>query len=731
MSDRVLGWLRASTALLVFSGYLALTTVRGYPTALLLIPALLIALCPLAERVDARFPIYRSVTRAVTIAFGCFIPLMWFSLGMLDGVIALTIFIQAYTMLHRKDERNYYHLFLMALFLLLAASVQQPEPAIGIVMALFLIGGTWSFLALRIHEELRIHGGNAIARVMEAPGGAPAPARPASPFDAGLIATVTLLSFGSVLLTALLFFLTPGIEAGVLGRNNATIAQTGISQTVDLTGGMFVQEDPSPVMHVGFPGEPGGRYSGDRDMYWRVSTLPRYVRSRWERRSISAHYEPGVPPLFPADFGHAFRDNDPLAVEREPRPGARLIAQRVYMDDVPEQGIPALDRVVSLRVEGRPRNTKVSWDGNQDFTVNLTTNGARRITYEAESEVRRADAAALREADPDYAAHMDERDLQLLTYHELLPQTQELVRRVVADAPTPYDQATALQAWLSGPDFEYSLSLPPLPNVYAIDSFINQVRLGHCELFASALALMLRSLDIPTRVVSGYRGGEWSDPDGAYVVRASMAHLWVEVYFVGHGWVVFDPSPRAADDAASALGQFRKWISWAGLRAKMFWYQQVVGFDRTVQLQRARDFSLGLVRWFQGLDGDTAVAAGPHRGIPWREIALGAAMLGGLALLWRLRRDADPVQTLTPDQARAVRLYRRLGRILARLGIPVRGRSAEEVLGACAGHPLIDRDGVAAVVLAYQETRFGMRPLSRAEYTRLARQVRALGRMRA
>lgn len=731
MPDRVLAWLRVSTATLVFSGYLALTTVRGYSTMLLLIPAILIALAPLAERIDARYPIYRSATRAITIAFGCFIPLLWYSLGMLDGVIALTIFIQAYTMLHRKDERNYYHLFLMALFLLLAASVQAPEPAIGIVMALFLIGGTWSFLSLRIHEELRQHGEGSVARMVDLPGGAPAPARPAPLFDAGLIATVTLLSVGSVVLTALIFFFTPGIEAGVLGRANTPIAQTGISQTVDLSGGSTIFEDPSPVMHVSFPDEPDGRYDGAAGMYWRITSLPRYARSRWERKGLTAHYEPGVPPLFPRDFGHMMQNTDPLAIKRPPQDGARLVTQSIYMDDVPDQGIPALDLVVSLEIDGRPRNTKISWDGNQDFTVNLTTNGARRITYEAVSEAVQHTPDSLRAAPDDFAQHLDARDFELLTYHELLPQTQELARSIVAQADNTYDRAMALQTWLSGPDFEYTLNLPPLPSVYAIDSFINQVRMGHCELFASALALMLRSQGIPTRVVSGYRGGEWSEPDGAYVVRASMSHLWVEVFFPGAGWVVFDPSPRSGEQDASALGQFRRWMSWAGLRAKMFWYQQVIGFDRTVQLQRLRDFSLGFVRWFQGTDEGEAAVATPYTGIPWRNVALGATLLGLSGWMWRQRRSGPRLPALTPDQARAVRLYRRLCHLLSRHGCAPAGKSADEILRECAALPLLDGETVATIVTAYEEARFGERPMPVQEYRRLRKQLRALNRLHA
>lgn len=733
MGSRVHTWLRASTAVLVFSGYLALTTVRGYSMLLLWLPALLILLAPVAERIDRRYKVYRTVSFAITVAFGCFIPLMWFSLGILDGVITLTIFIQAYTMLHVKEERNFYHLYLMALFLLLAACVQSPEPAIGLVMAMFMISAIWAFLSLRIHEEMREHDSHELGKIVPLPGAAIRRQGSTSPIDAGLIVSVTMLSLASVALTVVLFVLTPGVEAGVLGRNSNTIAQTGISQTVDLTGGMSIQNDPSPVMHVQFPDEPDGRYEGQGGLYWRVTTLPRFVRSSWERRGLDEHYEPNVPRLFTRDLRQA-RDADPLTVERKEKPLARLVRQNIYMDDVPDQGIPALDLVVKLHVQGNPRSMKVSWDGNQDFTVNLTTPGARRISYEVYSEVDQPSAEELRSASSDYAAYFTEPDLEELTYQNLLPQTRELVTQQTQGQTNAYDKATALNAWLSGPAFEYTLNIPPLPESFAVDSFINEVRRGHCELFGSALTLMLRSEGIPARVVSGYRGGDWSEPDGAYVVRASMAHLWVEVFFPEYGWVVFDPSPRTALDDISTMGSVRRWISWIGLRSKMFWYQQVIGFDRTTQIEQLRELSLNFVQWFQALDDpttETAAAPAPYAGLPWRGILGGAIILMLLSVLWRRDRSRRVHRRLTADQSRAVHLYRQVGRALASHGLRVEGKTAEELWRDAARIPGIDLATIREVLDIYLASRFGARTLESKKYRALKRRIRQAMRLRA
>jgi len=94
--------------------------------------------------------------------------------------------------------------------------------------------------------------------------------------------------------------------------------------------------------------------------------------------------------------------------------------------------------------------------------------------------------------------------------------------------------------------YRYTLHLPTTAPKDPLANFLFERKEGHCEYFASAMAVMLRSLAIPSRVVNGFRGGEFNDLNGQYVVRASDAHSWVEAYFPGHGWVGFDPTPASS-----------------------------------------------------------------------------------------------------------------------------------------------------------------------------------------
>jgi len=90
-------------------------------------------------------------------------------------------------------------------------------------------------------------------------------------------------------------------------------------------------------------------------------------------------------------------------------------------------------------------------------------------------------------------------------------------------------------------EFKYSLNIPPSQN--PIKDFLFKWREGHCEYFASSMAIMLRHLGIPARVVNGFKRGDFNPTGRYYVVREKDAHSWVEVYIKGKGWLAFDPTP--------------------------------------------------------------------------------------------------------------------------------------------------------------------------------------------
>jgi len=139
---------------------------------------------------------------------------------------------------------------------------------------------------------------------------------------------------------------------------------------------------------------------------------------------------------------------------------------------------------------------------------------------------------------------------------EIPARVHELAQEITAGAEAPYDKVKAIERWLAD-RYEYRIDSPiPPPGSDAVDHFLFETDVGFCEQFASATAIMLRSLGIPARVVVGFTPGSRSAFTGYYEVRASDAHMWVEVYFDRYGWYEFDPTfavPLAEYDLGESI----------------------------------------------------------------------------------------------------------------------------------------------------------------------------------
>lgn len=144
--------------------------------------------------------------------------------------------------------------------------------------------------------------------------------------------------------------------------------------------------------------------------------------------------------------------------------------------------------------------------------------------------------------------------------------SQEIIRD--ANAATDYEKTIAVFNYLKSVG-RYSTSPPYCPPEYDIISyFILEVnpKNGHCEIFASAMTLMLRSLEVPCRVATGYTPGSYSFNTNSYVIKEKHAHAWVEVYFPEIGWIEFDPTPNTLwsdtkDKTSEVVAMFSNFIN--------------------------------------------------------------------------------------------------------------------------------------------------------------------------
>lgn len=200
---------------------------------------------------------------------------------------------------------------------------------------------------------------------------------------------------------------------------------------------------------------------------------------------------------------------------------------------------------------------------------------------------------------------------QLSLPSAISPIVKQTALEVTAGAATPYDKALAIQRWFTRDGgFRYSTSVRSGSDLDYVAEFLTD-RVGYCEQYAGAMAIMARTLGIPSRVVVGFTQGSQTE-DGTWKVTVRDAHAWPELWFDGVGWVRFEPTPRGD----------------ATVRAPD--YAPVT--DQTPDGSSTNSDDRRLRQDLEGLDGVLADRGTDYRGIANR-VALAIVVGGGLALL--------------------------------------------------------------------------------------------------
>ncbi len=143
----------------------------------------------------------------------------------------------------------------------------------------------------------------------------------------------------------------------------------------------------------------------------------------------------------------------------------------------------------------------------------------------------------------------------------------QLARRITRRAPTPYEKVQAIDNYLSGLTYSTKVDKPPA-GTDPVEYFLFTQKSGFCLYFASAMAVMLRSVDVPARLAVGYLPGDPGKKAGEYIIRDKHYHAWVQVYFPGHGWVDLEATPGGAP---SQVDIATPWVSPAAIEQSPAW----------------------------------------------------------------------------------------------------------------------------------------------------------------
>lgn len=734
MQNRLERRLKIAIVFLVFVSHLALAITTRYPFAILLIPVATVLFMPFAERADGRFRYYRLSAELCTLVFVMAL-FFWIAQAGIQGVLtslaALIIYIQVYSLLHRKTPRHYGYIILMSFFLLLMSVVSEPPPSISFVLLLFLGASAWTLVLLEMHTANKTVETTPFVRIVRLDQrDIPLIARRKRIFDPLFNSWIFALFLCTLVVGTGFFLVVPRTEIGLgSGAGTSELFTTGLSGEVILTRGGLILQDTKAVMYVEFPEEEDGQYDGD--LLWRSTTFDDYTGDSWTRKGVQWYGSQILDSMarrFSVRSGvrGSYEGVDRIRTEK-----TRLVKQQIFLNRTPNIGLPVLPLAKMIVPDDMSKGYRLAWDAVGDFTVRVSDTRNDSIRYTAISDVTRPSPEALRESNENFSSRLVPADYRLLTNHTLRKETQKIARDVTEGASTAYDKIKALETWLSEGEFTYSLNVPELPQDHPIDSFIRNTKMGHCELYASALTLMVRSLGIPARLVNGYRGGTWNANDRSYVVTADMAHVWTEVFFIDYGWIPFDPSPPQQQFGRTPLSRAMIMISEITLRAKLFWLRNVIGFSPEDRVELFKNISFGRSE----PDGSGEPEAKPERGNEVVAIrvpqfltiliaTIGTAVL--LHLLLGVRRRSLSVRALTQDQRRATRMYRALLRRLHKVGLKSTGKSSEELLEDIQAQGWGNADEITPIILKYNDVRFGRMPFPKTQYDGFSKRLRSL-----
>jgi hypothetical protein len=721
------------------------------------------------------FRLNRTVTNLLSVVV--FFIFVW-QLSELRGLVRilaignLLAYLQIILLFQQKDPRTYGQLALLSLLQVVVAAVFRQKALFGLLLVVYLFVGLSALVLLFLHRE-RLRHRPAAGRLPPRTGGGrrwplagqePSFTDSTSGFagQAGigreLRRRVIGMGFGTLVLTSVIFFSLPrwGLDPwrGAMGQRIPTV---GFSDEVTLGELGSILENPEEVLRIRFSeyftGAPYHlRAEEDRaeNLYLRGTVLTHYEDGKWDAGPVD-------PDLIVPLGATPLRTNNALVRQKiviEPMDHEALFCvwpfattgedQRLYINPARQLLLRSHDQMT--RRFAYELATNGFHDGRQTSLIPASRRDQTRAT-----EPLRLPPRGGKRALPNLRALAD-----------------RWVQQSGLESGSHFTRARLLERQLRDSGrFQYSLEGQRRdPSLDPIEDFVARNPQGHCEYFATALVLMLRSQGIPARMVVGYKTDEWNDVGHFFQVRQLHAHTWVEAYLAPAqlegrpgradvaletpcgAWLRLDPTPAGSVTRVSRLVDwFGKSFDWLDF----LWTNYVMEMDRPRQHEVVYDPVADAISqaarrlldpgwWRATLDGMARALGTGLRNLilVLAAVVLAVALFVAVQVLrvmlgrWR-RRVGGQAAGGTGSVGAGVEFYRRLEAILVRFAL-VRpasqtqrefAREAGRKIAASTGHDhLAHLPG--QVVEAFYRVRFGNVPLDNLQADAVEQALRQL-----
>jgi hypothetical protein len=650
---------------LVASGYCALAAsgTLDRPTLILTFVALVARAANVAGFL--RIDIPATVSSLLALGYIAFFPidLYFISRDFLLSTVHAVCFLASIKVLTARSNRDYLYTGAISFIELVAAALLSAKPGFFGYLGLYVVFAIAAFMSAEIRRGL------------ERQHQAVSPSRGRVAWRLAVVACAA--GAGILVITAGLFLIVPRTARMAAMLLPGTPRLTGFSNVVDLGGFGRIGRDDRAVMHILSYSRPL-----PPDLRWRGGALSRFDGRKWDE------------PLLPGSFLPVTRGSAVVAdaYQLSRRDGRRLLyrvdLQNSDVGTLFIAGIPEFINVDAPRLLLTPEDSlRVLAPPRETLRYEVSAHSGPPLAWPLSNRERR-------------------RNLQLPPIDIRI---WNLARQWAGDG-TPLEQSLRIQQRLQK-DFTYKLDGPDKPVRDPLADFLFVRKEGYCEYFASAMAVMLRTLGIPARIATGFQSGYFNDVSGLYVVRASDAHAWVEGWIEGRGWTTFDPTPVGTAHGAGLWSRINMYLD----AADHAWQEWVVSYDIEQQVAIAARFEAALrnLNNANASPGSGWTVHAVEWAKKWGGWVMGALLLAGLGIFfgprfwreWRKTTHVRRIQRAGGTVRDASVLYERMLDRLARRGFQ---KPAWFTPNEFASHlPAVEKSKVVEFTEVYNAIRYG------------------------
>ncbi len=624
--------------------------------------------------------------------------------GVLELAVEFAAALQVVRLATRRGAAHDQQVILLALLHLIAGTVLGGGLAYGLCFVGFLVVAPGALVLSHLRREVEGNYRQGARDRTGLPVDVPRILRSRRVIGKPFLAFTCLLSVPIFVFTAVLFILFPRVGLSLLLLNHSSSERMiGFSDRVDLGGVGKLRSNPAIAMRVEYPDLPA--HPPERlALYLRGTAFDHYDGRTWSRtmtrRTTAERIGATVSVRRFPDPVHDRR----MTIDLEPidPPVLFLPPDTVALKILP-RGAPLLGALPNI-FQGPEGELKYASADSHGIRYDVYLARPAEHRPEALTTAERARYLALPRGMPDRIAG--------------------LARTWTVGLTTPAAQAKAIETHLRK-GYSYDLDSPSGSAANPLDDFLFNSKRGHCEFYSTAMAVMLRTIGVPTRNITGFIGGTYNRFGQYYAVRQGDAHSWVEAYIDTKGWTRFDPTPPAdaapQSEVSGILAFFRDLVEATAQR----WNRHVVGYDLKQQVHLFH--SVRSKYWHLRGTGKLG-----DRTLRYGALVLGLMLMvaGGVWMRRRKPGDASSPKNRSPKQVAAlqtVALYRSLEDAMNAHGV-MRQSATPPLAHARAllelGHPIGPE--VLALTELYLEARFGGRELTEGDRRDFSRRVRAM-----